>query len=117
VVLDCGQQNIPMINLGVSGHRFLLEESKIVQGIKAALDAIEAAFGSPPFRVVSQLAEGADRLAVKQILKRENSKLLVPLPLPLDDYLTDFLDPASRADFYSLYGQPGPRHRSAHFFG
>ena len=40
--------------------------------------------------IISSLAEGADREVAEVLLQEENSRLLVPLPLPVDDYCQDF---------------------------
>jgi hypothetical protein len=70
-----------MATIGVTEHRFLAETDKVVAGIDAALDRIEAAF-APSFVVISSLAEGADRLVVQRALARwMDVRLIVPLPL------------------------------------
>lgn len=51
---------------------------------------------------MSSLAEGADCLIVKHILKRPAARLIVPLPLRQDDFLQDFVVPQAKAEFYSL---------------
>ena len=51
--------------------------------------------------VVSPLAEGADRLVVREVLRDRTADLDAVLPLPVDDYVTDF--PATAADFHALY--------------
>ena len=90
------------IKLGISGHRFLLEEDKIIQGINTALDAIQDAFGASAWQIYSQLAEGADRLAANQALSKAQSELVVVLPLAQEDYLRDFQTPESIEEFLTL---------------
>ena len=94
-----------MINLGVSGHRFLDEEQKLSRGIDAALNTIVQAFGDQPLRVMSALAEGADRLIVRRVLKTKGSQLTVLLPLPEDEYLKDFDTETSKNEFLSFFDQ------------
>ncbi|MFV1949274.1 MAG: hypothetical protein ACC633_04985 [Anaerolineales bacterium] len=94
-----------MIKLGVSGHRFLNEEQELSRGIDEALNTIAQTFGDQPFRVISGLAEGADRLIVRRVLKRKGSRLTVLLPLPEDEYLKDFDGETSQKEFQSLLGQ------------
>lgn len=90
-----------MVVIGVTGHRFLAEEEKVVLGVDEALRQVEEAFGRP-LTVLSMLAEGADRLIVSRLLGRAEARLIVPLPLPLADYMTDFGSPASRKRFQAL---------------
>jgi hypothetical protein len=94
-----------MINLGVSGHRFLDEEQKLSRGIDAALNTIAQTFGDQSFRVISALAEGADRLIARRVLKRKYSTLTILLPLPEDEYLNDFGTETSQKEFQSFLGQ------------
>jgi hypothetical protein len=54
---------------------------------------------------VSSLAEGADRLAVREILKTPGSQLDVILPLEKDDYAQDFELPESREEFERYLSQ------------
>ena len=51
--------------------------------------------------VVSALAEGADRLVAREAMDARAS-LEVVLPLPADDYLTDFESDASKSEFRTL---------------
>ena len=91
-----------MVTIGVTGHRFLVEVDKITAGIDQALDHIEESFGDSSFQVISALAEGADRLVVRRVLKRQGAQLIVPLPLPQADYLADFKTPESKLEFQEL---------------
>lgn len=55
----------------------------------------------PVLRVVSPLAEGADRLVAQEGLALA-AELLAPLPFPRLSYRNDFADAASRAEFDEL---------------
>ncbi|MFO7743732.1 MAG: hypothetical protein R6X31_15645 [Anaerolineae bacterium] len=94
-----------MLAIGAVGHRFLTELDKLASGVDRALDQIEAAFVHHPSTVISALAEGADRLIVYRVLSRSKAKLIVPLPLPQSDYMTDFSSPESREAFLGLLSQ------------
>ena len=94
-----------MITIGITGHRFLAEVDKIITGIDQALDHIEEIFGDSSFQVISALAEGADRLVVRRVLRHQGAQLVVPLPLPQADYITNFKTPESRAEFLALLAQ------------
>lgn len=94
-----------MLTIGVSGHRFLAEVGKLSAGIDQALNFIEKTFGDSSFRVISSLAEGADRLAARHVLKRPGAQLVVPLPFPQDVYLSDFKSLESKKEFQVLLSE------------
>ncbi|MCJ7716318.1 MAG: hypothetical protein MUO54_07340 [Anaerolineales bacterium] len=94
-----------MLSIGVSGHRFLSEVDKLTSGIDQSLTYLEEIYGESSFRVISSLAEGSDRLAVQRVLKRPGAQLVVPLPVPQEDYLSDFKSPESKKEFLELLFQ------------
>ncbi len=91
-----------MITIGVTGHRFLAELDRVTAGVDRALDRIEEAFDQAPLAVISALAEGTDRLVARRVLARSGATLIVALPLPESDYVTDFASSASREAFRRL---------------
>ena len=112
-----------MVTIGVTGHRFLTQVDKITAGVDEALRRIEAAFDAPPMAVISLLAQGADRLVVQRVFARwPAAELIVPLPLPQADYVTDFPSPESRDVFLDLLSRadrvitlpPSPRRDEAY---
>jgi len=100
-----GLQRRNAVVIGVTGHRFLAGVDAIAAGVDEALRRIEAAFPGRSMAVISPLAEGADRLLVERALARGQTRLIVPLPLPIDDYAQDFHSPASRQAFHALFLQ------------
>ena len=76
-------------------------------GVEQALRRIEATFAGRPLRILSALAEGADRLALGPVLERTDSKLVAVLPLEKYDYLTDFETSDSKDEFLRLLGAAG----------
>jgi hypothetical protein len=94
-----------LVAIGVTGHRFLADLEKITAGVEAALRRIERSFPHEPLTVISPLAEGADRLIAQHVLARPGAQLIVPLPLPRSDYMTDFGSTASREEFLHLLNQ------------
>src|SRR5262249_29781255 len=94
-----------MVTIGVTGHRALTELDRITAGVDEALNHIEQAFPGQPCTVISSLAEGADRLVVQRVLARYKPRLVVPLPLPQSDYLTDFASAESQTEFLRLLDQ------------
>jgi hypothetical protein len=91
--------------LGVTGHRFLAEVSKLEAAIDQALDVLEKRFPGRPLRLYSALAEGADRLVAERLLKRKDAGLVAVLPLPKKMYLDGFATPASKDQFELLLHQ------------
>jgi len=91
----------PEIRIGVVGHRFLLDIDRVRQGVNIALDYIQQQFPSRKYLVLASLAEGADRLVAKEALDR-NMALVVPLPLPQNEYLEDFRNEESQQQFHEL---------------
>ena len=63
-------------------------------------------YPSTPLRIVSALAEGADRL-VAEVALEDGHELLVPLPLDPADYELDF--PATTAEFHSILQRVPPQ--------
>jgi len=94
-----------MVAIGVTGHRFLTEVDKIAAGVDKALRQVEDAFGGQAWTVISPLAEGADRLVARRALTRSKARLVVPLPLPQRDYITDFESDESKNEFCDLLAQ------------
>lgn len=100
-------------SIGIVGHRpdRLVDPSGIKRCLERLFGAVERALAvrtanwgygpvTPP-RVVSALAEGADRLAAHAALAR-GMTLVSILPFPTDLYEDDFDDAASRAEFRNL---------------
>lgn len=92
-----------MTFIGITGHRFLAEVDRLTAGVDAALHQISEAFpAQEALTVISPLAEGADRLVVQRAIASGAVRLIVPLPLPVEDYLADFATAASREEFRNL---------------
>jgi hypothetical protein len=81
--------------VGVTGHRFLTDQVRIVAGIDTALRRIQEAFVPDDLAILSPLAEGADQLVARRALAFYESRLVVPLPLPKSEYLCDLRSPES----------------------
>jgi len=79
-----------MANIGVTGHRILTDLEKIHVGIDLAISRILKEFPGQSLRLLTQFAEGSDRLVAQHFRKLENSRITVVLPLPIDEYLKDF---------------------------
>ena len=86
--------------MAVSGHRHLADTGAVATAVDEVLDDLLTDTDTTVV-AVSSLAEGADRIVAERALARGGT-LDVHLPLPPDDYATDF--PATTAEFESLLG-------------
>lgn len=75
--------------------------SAIEEPVRACAGAAAYAEGAPVFRLISALAEGADRL-VAEIAIGRGYQLQCVLPFHRDEYETDFETPDSRMQFQAL---------------
>src|SRR5436305_10269813 len=86
------------LRVGVTGHRQLDDPASLRSAVQQAIGSIEQLAGdirdtSVVLVVVSALAEGADRLAARDVLAGAGSRLEAALPLPSEEYLDDFEQP------------------------
>ena len=93
------------IALGITGHRFLADTDKIMAGVERAVRRIRRTYPDSNFRVLSSLAEGSDRILAKRLLSIPGAVLWVPLPLPKEEYLKDFVTSRSKEEFIHLCGE------------
>jgi hypothetical protein len=89
--------------VGVTAHRDLVPElvPQLEATVRAWLQRLRGTHPDLPLAVMSALAEGGDRLVARCALDL-GIPLIAPLPMPLADYLGDFPEPASRAEFEAL---------------
>ena len=91
---------------GITGHRKLFSPETLEEKVKEALIQIKQNLPKKIQReILSPLAEGADRLAVKVILEEPDAILRVVLPLPVEGYLQDFSNTRSEDEFKSYLNQ------------
>ena len=92
--------------IGVTSHRNLAvaEIEPIRQRVQAFFSRLTHQFPALPLVVLSALAEGGDQLFASEALVA-GARLVVPLPLPVDLYVEDFIDPNARSSFESLCDQ------------
>jgi hypothetical protein len=108
---DLSSSRIPArVIVGVTGHRKLKEEPLLAEKVRDTLKSITQLV--PPLKdtplvltVLSPLAEGADRLVVREILKITDSELEVVLPFKKDDYFQDFESSESKEEFEKYISQ------------
>lgn len=96
---------IPII-IGVTGHRDLLDEdTEILQNtVRQLFEELKQAYPNSPFKLISGLAEGADRL-VAEVALDIGFSLLAALPMLQSDYEQDFGSPHSLEHFRDLLGE------------
>lgn len=104
-----------IVCIGVTGHRRLKNVQFLQKSVKKALFMIEDILKIKmentifTYHVISPLAEGADRLVVKEamewhVLDSSNNFFLdVVLPLSKEDYIRDFESTESKDEFELLF--------------
>jgi hypothetical protein len=97
---------LPIV-IGVTGHRYLrpIDLPEHREHVRELFAQLRGRYPSTPLRIVTALAEGADRL-VAEVALEEGHELLVPLPLEPADYEHDF--PESIAQFHSILRRVPP---------
>lgn len=95
------------LTIGVTGHRTLHETEILREKIREVIDKILSYIPSTSktpvlLKILSPLAEGADRLVAKEVLKYSGSQLKVVLPVIKEEYVKDFSSENSRQEFESL---------------
>ena len=93
--------------VGITGHRVLREEDRpaLEEKVREILTELRKNYPDTPLILISALAEGADRLAAKVALSPHvKARLIVPLPMPIDQYEQDFKG-ASLEEFRTLLDQ------------
>jgi len=101
------------IRIGVTGHRAITDQESIARKVKEILrskiyELLENEISQEEtpaltLTIVTPLAEGADRLIAKEVLKFPESDIEVVLPFAKDDYMQDFETEQSRQEFEELY--------------
>jgi hypothetical protein len=89
-----------MTRIGVSGHREYLDADLVASMTTAVVDRLVGEDPAPT--VLSNLAEGADRLVAELVLTRPDARLEAVLPLPAEEYAADFGSESSRRRFAEL---------------
>nr|MBW4053350.1 hypothetical protein [Pseudomonadota bacterium] len=95
------------IVIGVTGHRHLraVDLPTLRAHVRELFRQLRRRYPSTPLRIITALAEGADRL-VADVALEEGHELLVPLPLEPADYERDF--PDSVEEFHSILRRVPP---------
>jgi len=105
-----GNGRVPFVlKIGVTGHRRLANLARTAEAVTEAVRLIRGLIPKGTHEVVvvaiSALAEGADRIVVRELLSEPGSRLHVALPLPPGEYARDFETAASKEEFDTLLTQ------------
>ncbi|HEX8758156.1 MAG TPA: hypothetical protein VF745_17600 [Steroidobacteraceae bacterium] len=97
---------LPIV-IGVTGHRHLRASDlpSLREQVRGLFAELRRLYPATPLRIVTALAEGADRL-VAEVALEQGHELLVPLPLEPADYERDF--PESIEEFDSILRRVPP---------
>ena len=97
---------LPIV-IGVTGHRHLraADVPTYREHVCELFTQLRRRYPSTPLRIVTALAEGADRL-VAEVALEGGHEVLVPLPLEPADYEHDF--PDTIAEFHSILSRVPP---------
>jgi len=87
-----------MITIGITGHRDIVETKQLKQEIAGFFTKLQSQ--NQETKLLSPLADGADRLVADIYLEvfKEKAKLIVPMPFYQKRYMEDF-DVASQKEF------------------
>lgn len=102
-----GERSATPLLIGVTGHRDPHPDD--IAAAEAALDRVfsdlRQRLPDTPLRIVSGMADGGDRIAVRVAL-RHRLPVTALLPMPLHEYVADF-SPQSLAEIREILAQPG----------
>jgi hypothetical protein len=95
------------LRVGVTGHRRLDNREVLAQQIEEVLRRVHRRVASTEttsvrLTVVSPLAEGADRLVARVVMRFDDAALEAVLPLPVSEYRRDFRELGSHEEFEEL---------------
>jgi hypothetical protein len=84
------------LTIGVTGHRDLLadEVPALQEKVRDFFQQLQRDYLDLDLQLITPLAEGSDRL-VADVALQLGVELIVPLPMPQDDYEQDFSSPAA----------------------
>jgi hypothetical protein len=91
-----------LIRIAVTGHRFLDTANDLTASIQSVLARIIQNHPNTDQYLLSALSEGSDQFIARIALQYKEIKLIVPLPLPEEQYLMDFETDEGRIKFSQL---------------
>lgn len=94
------------LSIGLTAHRDLVPEQEpaLRVAVRQFFFQLRSDFPELPLRLISALAEGGDELVAEEALAL-GIELVVPLPMPQDEYERDFVELDALARFRHLLSQ------------
>jgi hypothetical protein len=90
------------LTLGISGHLWVNESHELLDAIDQVFEKIQRVYAYDCLKVLSPLAEGADRIVARRALSLPDTMLVAILPFPMKEYLEDFSSAESVQEFREL---------------
>lgn len=91
-----------LLKIAVTGHRFIDHNSTLINSVRQLLTKFSRNHADSDIYLYSALAEGSDQLIANLIKEFPKIKLIVPLPLSIDEYLQDFESKQAKQNFHEL---------------
>lgn len=88
-----------VFKIGVTGHRRIKIEKRLAGSIREVLASILQDHAGMEIWIYSALAEGSDQFVAEVVSEFSEIKLIVPLPLPVEQYISTFDTPDGKKEF------------------
>jgi len=95
-------KSLNLLKVGVTGHRFINHKSLLIKSVHQLLTEFSIKYADSEIHLYSALAEGSDQLIAELVKEYPKIKLVVPLPLSINDYLRDFESENAKQNFHEL---------------
>ena len=103
LTIECIKPKVDQeLKIAVTGHRQIRITDDLINSINSTLKVLLDQFNESEIYLLSALAEGSDQLVAKLAMQFPGVKLIVPLPLSVDEYLEDFGAEESKQQFLEL---------------
>ncbi len=96
------KKHLNLLKVAVTGHRFINHKSIIINSVHQLFTEFSNNNVGSEIHLYSALAEGSDQLVAIVAKEYQHIKLIVPLPLSIDDYLRDFESQKAKQNFHKL---------------
>lgn len=93
------------IRIAITGHRYISCEEQVALAVEHVFLEIKQKYSNGTISIITALAEGSDQLAALTARNIPDVKVTVPLPMPTEEYLTDFYSKQGEKTFTQLLQQ------------